>query len=84
MIKRFGKLITASFIVIAIGIVTFLLLIPLYGYFSIDTDIIGLIIFCIGLVICTIGIIRRYKPQGFKPMALIVLAAVLSMPVSIH
>ena len=52
MVKRFGKLITASFIVMAVGIITFPLVIPLYGYFGIDTDIIGLIIFCIGLIIC--------------------------------
>jgi hypothetical protein len=81
MIKRFGKLIAASFIVMAIGIVTFLLVIPLYGYFGIDTDIIGLIIICIGLVICIIGIIHKYELRGFKLVSLVVLAAVLSLPV---
>ncbi len=32
MVERFGKLTTASFIIMGIGIVTFLLVIPLYGY----------------------------------------------------
>ena len=59
LVVRFGKLITASFIVMAIGIVVFLLVIPLYAYFDIDTDIIGLIIFTTGLAICLLGIIRR-------------------------
>lgn len=80
MVKRFGRLITASFIVMAIGIVTFLLVIPLYGYFGIDTDIIGLLIFDIGLVMLIIGIIRRKKLRGVKLAALVVLASILSLP----
>ena len=78
---RFGRLITASFIVMAIGVVTFLLAIPLYGFFGIDTDVIGILILDIGLVICIIGIIRRYKPQGFKLVALAILASVVGIPV---
>ncbi len=66
MVKRFGALITASFIIMAIGIVTFLLVFPLYGLFGIDTDIIGLLILIIGIVVCLIGVIRRYKPRGWK------------------
>lgn len=80
MVKRFGRLITASFIIMAIGIVTFLLVIPLYGYFGIDTDIIGLLIFDIGLVMLIIGIIRRKKLRGVKLAALVVLASILSLP----
>ena len=80
MIERFGKLITASFFIIAIGTVTFLLVIPLYGYFGIDTDIIGLIIITIGLVILLIGIMHRYKLHGFKFAVLVVFASLLSIP----
>ena len=61
LVERFGKLIATSFVVMALGIIIFLLVIPLYAYFGIDTDIIGLIIFTIGLAICIIGIIRRKK-----------------------
>jgi len=81
MFKRLGKLITAGLIIMAIGIVTFLLVIPLYHYFGIDTDIIGLLIFVIGLVIGIIGVILRYKPRGFWLVALIIVAAVLSLPI---
>jgi hypothetical protein len=81
MVKRFGRLITASFIIMAVGIVTFLLVIPLYGYFGIDTDIIGLLILDIGLVILIIGIIHRKKLRGFKCVVLAVLASVLSIPI---
>jgi len=81
MVKRFGKLITASFIIMGIGIVTFLLVIPLYGLFGIDTNILGLIILDVGFVICIIGIIRWKKLHGFKLVILIVLASVLSIPI---
>jgi hypothetical protein len=80
LVERFGKLITASFVVMAIGIVVFLLTIPLYANFGIDTDIIGLIIFSIGLAIFIIGIIRRKKPHGWKLVVLVILAAVALLP----
>ena len=80
LVERFGKLITASFAVMVIGIVVFLLTIPLYANFGIDTDIIGLIVFTIGLAICIIGIIRRKKLHGWKLAVLAILAAVLLLP----
>jgi uncharacterized RDD family membrane protein YckC len=80
LVARFGKLITASFIVMAIGIVVFLLVIPLYAYFEIDTDIIGLIIFTTGLAICIIGIIRRKNLHGWKFVVLAILIVVLCLP----
>jgi hypothetical protein len=78
--KRFGRLITFSFIVMAIGIMVFLLVFPLYKYFGIDTDIIGLIIFTTGMAICVIGIIRRNNPHGWKLGVLEGLAGVLCLP----
>lgn len=81
MVKRFGKLITASFFVMGLGIVTFLLVIPLYAWFRIDTDILGLIILDIGLIMLIIGIILRRKLRGFKLAVLVVLSAILSIPV---
>ena len=81
MVERFGKLITASFIVMGIGVVTFLLVIPLYGFFGIDTDVLGILILDIGFVICIIGIIRRKKLQGFKLVALVTLASILCLPI---
>ena len=81
MVKRFGRLITASFFVMGLGIVTFLLVIPLYAWFRIDTDILGLIILDIGLIMLIIGIILRRKLRGFKLAVLVVLSAILSIPV---
>jgi hypothetical protein len=80
LVERFGKLITASFAVMAIGIVLFLLTIPLYANFGIDTDIIGLIVFTIGLFICVIGIIRRKRLHGWKLIVLATLAAIMLLP----
>lgn len=81
IVPRFGKLITASFFVMALGIIVFLLTIPLYTYFEIDTDIIGLVIFTVGLAICIIGVIRRKKLHGWKLVFLAILTAVLLLPV---
>ena len=81
MVKRFGKLITASFIVMAIGVVTFLLVFPLYGLFGIDTDVLGILILDVGFVICIIEIIRRKQLHGIKLVALVILALVLSIPI---
>ena len=80
LVERFGKLTTASFVIMAIGIVVFLLTIPLYANFGIDTDIIGLIIFTIGLAIFIIRIIRRKKLHGWKLIVLGILIAVLLLP----
>ena len=81
MINRFGKLITASFFVIGIGIIVFLLSLPLYIFYNIDTDILGLSIVLIGLVILIVGVIRRNKPSGVKLALLIALASILSLPI---
>jgi hypothetical protein len=80
MLKKFGKLITASFIVMAVGIITFLLVFPLYHFFRIDTDIIGLLIVILGIVLCLIGVIRRYRPHGWKLVLLIIVIVVLCLP----
>jgi hypothetical protein len=80
MVNRFGWLIIASFIVMAIGIVLFCLTPVLYGNYGIDTDIIGLTIFTTGLAICIVGIIRGKKPHGWKLIVLIILAALLLLP----
>ena len=81
MIKRFGKLITASFITMGIGIIVFILSLPLYIYYDIDTDILGFSIILIGLVIFIIGLIRRKKLSRVKLALLITLASVLSIPI---
>jgi hypothetical protein len=80
LVERFGKLTTASFFVMAIGIVLFLLTPLLYGNYGIDTDLIGLIIFTTGLAICIIGIIRRKKLHGWKLVILSIIAGGLLLP----
>jgi len=80
LFERFGKLITASFFVMAVGIVLFLLTPLFYGYWGLDTDLIGLIILTTGLAICIIGIILRKKLRGWKLAVLAVLAAIMCLP----
>ena len=81
MIKKFGKLITASFFIMGIGIIVFILSLPLYIFYNIDTDIVGFSIVLIGLVIFIIGLIRRRKFSRVKLALLITLASVLSIPI---
>ena len=81
LVNRFGKLITASFFVMGIGVITFLLTPLLYGLWGIDSDLPGLLIVDIGLVILIIGIIRRKKLHGWKLVVLAILAAVLCLPI---
>lgn len=83
LVAKFGKLITASFIIMAIGIITFLLVIPLYHFFEIDTDVIGLTILITGLAILLIGVILRKKLHGWKLIILSIIAAVLCIPILI-
>jgi hypothetical protein len=80
LVNRFGKLITASFILMAIGIIVFVLSLPLYMYADIDTDVIGFIIFTLGLALLIIGIIRRNKLGGWKLAGMIILAGLLLWP----
>jgi hypothetical protein len=80
MIKKFGKLITASFIIMGIGIIVFILSLPLYIYYNIDTDVLGLIIVSDGLMIYIIGLIRRKKRSRVKLALLVILASVLGIP----
>ncbi len=81
MINRFGKLITVSFIIMGIGVIVFILSLPLYIYCNIDTDVLGLLILDIGFVIYIIGLIRRKKPHRVKLIALVILVSVLSIPI---
>jgi hypothetical protein len=80
MIKKFGKLITASFIVIGVGLVTFLST-PIWLQFGIDTDIPGFFIILIGLEIFIIGLIRRKDLGRVKLAILITLVSVLSLAI---
>jgi predicted Na+-dependent transporter len=80
IVARFGKLITASFFVMGIGIILFLLTIPLYANINTDTDILGLVVFAVGLALLIFGVIIRKKLRGWKLVILIVVAAFLLMP----
>jgi uncharacterized membrane protein len=79
-VNRFGKLRVASFFVMGIGLILFLLT-PLFLWlWDMDTDIIGLLIVIIGLVLFIVGLILNKKPHGVILVLLIVLASILSLP----
>jgi hypothetical protein len=80
LMAKFGKLITVSFFVMAIGIILFLLSIPLYANFNLDTDILGLVVFTVGLALLIFGVIIRKKLRGWKLVVLAIVAAFLLLP----
>jgi len=80
LIEKFGKLIIASFIVMGVGLFAFLST-PIWLQFGIDTDILGLFIFLVGLEIYIIGLIRRNKLSRIKRVALVTLCSVLGIAI---
>ncbi|MBM4447597.1 MAG: hypothetical protein FJ023_09710 [Chloroflexi bacterium] len=81
MIKKFGKLITASFIIMGVGIISFPLVIPMYGIFGIDTDWFSVFIFLVGAIIGIVGLIRREKRSRILLIALLVFVSIMCMPI---
>jgi len=79
-LERFGKLITASFFVMAIGIILFLFTPLFYGQWGLDTDIIGLIILTTGLAILLLGIILKNKLRGWKLVIIAILVVIMCLP----
>jgi hypothetical protein len=77
--RKFGKLTMVSFVVMGIGLVTFLST-PIWLQFGIDVDIPGFFTLMAGIAIFNIGLIRRKKLSGVKLVVLVVLTSVLSIP----
>jgi membrane protein implicated in regulation of membrane protease activity len=68
-----------SFVIMGIGLVTFLST-PIWLQFGIDVDIPGFFTLMAGIAIFNIGLIRRKKLSGVKLVVLVVLTSVLSIP----
>jgi len=86
LINRFGKLITASFFVMGVGVLLFLFTPLLYTRYNFDSDLPGAMIAIIGLFIFTIGYIRREKTTKDKPNVvkidlLIAVSVILGIPI---
>jgi membrane protease YdiL (CAAX protease family) len=79
-VNKFGKLIVASFFLMGIGLILFLLTPLLYGLWGIDSDIPGMLIVILGLVLFIVGWILNRKPRKGVKIALIVLASLFSIP----
>ena len=77
--RKFGKLTMVSFVIMGIGLVTFLST-PIWLQFGIDVDIPGFFTLMAGIAIFNIGLIRRKKLSGVKLVVLVVLTSVLSIP----
>ena len=80
MIKEFRKLKMASFIVMGVGLVTFLSA-PIWLQFGIDTDILGFFVFLIGLLIYIIYNLKLIYSKNLgrlQLLARITLVSVLS------
>ena len=65
LVRKFGKYNVATFIIMGVGVILFLLTPLLIWLFDIDSDIVGFLIFLIGLVMWIVGLIVR-KVRGNK------------------
>ncbi len=65
-VRRFGKLMTASFFVMGVGVIVFLLTPLSIWLWDADIDISGAVIFVIGAIICAVGSIRRVRSISIK------------------
>ena len=79
-VNKFGKLIVASFFLMGIGLILFLLTPLLLTLWNFDSDIPGMLIVFLGLVLFIVGWILNRKPSKGVKIALIVLASLLSIP----
>ncbi len=59
LVGKFGKYYVATFIIMAVGVILFLLTPLLLWLFDFDSDIIGVLVFLIGLVMLAAGLIVR-------------------------
>ena len=59
LVRRLGKYNVATFVVMGVGVILFLLTPLLLWLFEFDSDIFGLFVFLIGLLMYVIGLIIR-------------------------
>ncbi len=59
LVGKFGKYNVATFIIMIVGVILFLLTPLLIWLFDFDSDILGVLIFLIGLVMWVVGFIIR-------------------------
>jgi len=79
-VNKFGKLIVASFFLMGIGLILFLLTPLLLTLWNFDSDIPGMLNVFLGLVLFIVGWIINRKPRKAVKIALIVAASLLSIP----
>ena len=59
LIRKFGKYTATTFVIMGVGLILFLLTPLLLWLFDFDSDILGFLIFLIGLVMWIVGFIVR-------------------------
>lgn len=59
LVRKFGKYNVATFVIMGVGLILFLLTPLLIWMFDLDSDIVGFLIFLIGLVMWIVGLIVR-------------------------
>ncbi len=64
--EKFGKYTVATFIIMGIGLFVWLISLPLYAFFNIDTDIFGAFIFLVGLILYISGLIVKRVKNGSR------------------
>lgn len=83
LVGKYGKLIVVSCAVMLIGIIVFLISIPLFIFTGIDLDVIGFFTFVIALAFFIIGIVKKQKLKGWRLIVLTVIAAMLLLTTAV-
>ena len=67
IIEKFGKYNVATFVIMGIGLILFLLTPLLYTFWDFDSDIPGVLIFLIGLILWIVGfIIKKVRSKRWR------------------
>ena len=77
LVKKFGKYNVATFIIMGVGVILFLLAPTGWGV-GFDSDVPGFFLFVIGLLMCVVGlIVRRVRSNFLKGIVVGIIAAVV-------
>ena len=59
--KKLGNLVIAAIIIMGVGLILFVLTPLFISLFDFDTDIIGLLIFVVGVIMLFLGLVTRKR-----------------------
>jgi len=65
LVRKFGKYTLATFIIMGAGLILFLVTPLLLWLWDFDSDVVGLLVFGVGLLMCVAGLVLRGAKNNF-------------------